>query len=555
MTLDQSIKEMLRGLEANPHDEQHQKKAADALSKHPDAVFNVIKGEANRTLSAPGQPSGPGAPQPNADTVWVNCIGQQECTPLEQVKPQSLKDLVDIVIEARKQKQRVRAVGSGHAFSDVARTDGAVLVSPVLLDRVSDVESDLLRESVAGQKLIHVQSGILVQNLITELTNRGLALINEGGYTGQTISGTLSTGTHGSGITFGPLASFARSIVLVSETGTVYQIEPADGITDPAKFSGVIDGVEVTLKQDDEWFNAVVVSMGCMGVIYAFTMEVCDAFSIKELRSSTTWDKIKGSLEPSKWDPVPPIISSFDHFELVLNPYHIFFRNACVTVERTRLGNVPAQGQRQDWLSAVLEQASIDNAPELVAILNAIPFISPIVIDQAIMTLVEKKPYIDKSYNVLSLGEANDLKALALELHCDATQCVPTIDKLLTVFQEEAKEHDWYLAGPLAIRFTAPSNAFLAPESGRMTCTMELDMLVGAKTGEELLRHMKEKICTSDSSSTRVHWGLDLDFVTKDDIRNWYPNFERWNKVYQELNSEGMFNNKFTDRVGISTPE
>jgi hypothetical protein len=78
-------------------------------------------------------------------------------------------------------------------------------------------------------------------------------------------------------------------------------------------------------------------------------------------------------------------------------------------------------------------------------------------------------------------------------------------------------------------------------------------MLVGASTGEELARHIKEKICGSDSSSARVHWGLDLDFVTKDDIREWYPNFERWNKVYQQLNSGGMFNNKFTERMGIST--
>jgi L-gulono-1,4-lactone dehydrogenase len=553
MALNQSIKATLRGLEANPQDEQHQKEAQDALNNHRDAFFSGIKEEAQRTPSAAAQPSGSGRPQPSADTDWVNCVGQQRCTPLKQVKPQSLKDLVDIVSEAKELKQRVRAVGSGHAFSDIARTDGAVLVSPVLLDRVSDVESDSLRESARGQKLIHVQSGITVQNFITELDNRGLALINEGGYTGQTISGTLSTGTHGSGITFGPLASFVRSIVLVSETGTVYQIEPVGGITDPAKFSGVIDSVEVNFKQDDEWFNAVLVAMGCMGVIYSFTMEVTDAFSVKELRTSTTWEKVKGSLEPSTWNPVPPIISAVDHFELVLNPYYRLFRNACVKVERTRLGNVPAQGERQDWVSALLEQASIDNATELVKLLNKIPFISPIVIDQAIMTLVESKPYIDKSFNVFSLGEANDVKALALELHCDAKQCVPTIDKLLAVFQGEAKEHDWYMAGPLGIRFVAASDAFLAPEAGRMTCTIELDMLVGSSTGEELARHIKEKICGSDSSSARVHWGLDLDFVTKDDIREWYPNFERWNKVYQELNSVGMFNNKFTDRMGIST--
>ena len=554
MALHQSIKETLRRLEVNPHDEQHQKEAEDAFSKHPDAVFSVIKEEANSTPSTARQPAGLGHPHLTADPDWVNCVGEQRCTPLKKVKPQSLKDLVGIVSEANKMKQRVRAVGSGHAFSDIARTDGAVLVSPVLLDRVSEVESGSLRESARGQKLVDVQSGITIQNFIAELDNRGLALINMGGYTGQTISGTLSTGTHGSGITFGPLASFARSIVLVSETGTVYQVEPAGGITDPAKFSGVIDGVDVVLKQDEEWFHAALVAMGCMGVIYSFTMEVTDAFSVKELRTSTTWEKVKGSLAPSMWNPVPPVISAVDHFELVLSPYTRWFRNACVKVERTRLGDVPAQGERQDWLSALLEQASIDNAPDLIAYLNKVPFISPLVIDQAIMTLVESKPYIDKSFNVFSLGPANDVKAMALELHCDAKQCVPTIDNLLTVFQEEAKEHNWYMAGPLGIRFVAASDAFLAPEAGRMTCTIELDMLVGVTTGQELAHHIKEKICESDRTSARVHWGLDLDFVTRNDIREWYPNFERWNKVYRELNSTGMFNNKFTDRMGISIP-
>lgn len=555
MALHQSIKETFRHLEVNPNDEQHQKKAEDAFSKHPDAVFSVIKEEAKKSPPTAGQPANSGNPNLTTDPDWVNCVGEQRCTPLKKVKPQSLKDLVSIVSEASKMKQRVRAVGSGHAFSDIARTDGAVLVTPILLDRVSEVESGALRESARNQKLVHVQSGITVANFITELDNRGLALINMGGYTGQTISGTLSTGTHGSGITFGPLASFARSIVLVSETGTVYQIEPANGITDPAKFSGVIDGVDIVLKQDDEWFHAILVAMGCMGVIYSFIMEVTDSYSVKELRTSTTWENVKGSLAPSMWNPIPPVISAVDHFELVLNPYTRWFRNACVKVERTRLGNVPAQGKRQDWLSALLEQASIDNAPDLIAFLNKIPFISPLVIDQAIMTLVETKPYIDKSFNVFSLGPANDIKAMALELHCDAKECVPTIDKLLAVFQEEAKEHDWYMAGPLGIRFVAPSDAFLAPEAGRMTCTIELDMLVGVSTGKELASHIKEKICGSDRTSARIHWGLDLDFITKDNIREWYPNFERWNKVYQELNSLGMFNNKFTDRMEISITE
>ena len=53
-----------------------------------------------------------------------------------------------------------------------------------------------------------------------------------GGYDGQTFAGVMSTATHGSGVAFGPLASFVRSIDLVAAGGVVHRIEPRDGITD-----------------------------------------------------------------------------------------------------------------------------------------------------------------------------------------------------------------------------------------------------------------------------------------------------------------------------------
>lgn len=42
----------------------------------------------------------------------------------------------------------------------------------------------------------------------------------------------------------------------------------------------------------------------------------------------------------------------------------------------------------------------------------------------------------------------------------------------------------------------------------------ELDLLVGINNGENLLREAKEAVCT-EGSGVRVHWGLDLDTVTR----------------------------------------
>jgi len=553
-----SVKQTIERLRENPNNAAEQTKATKAFDQHLDVVFDVLREEIRRQPAPPAPGAAPVIPPTvpllDEERDWFNSVGEQRCTPLKKVRPATLKELVDVVLAAGQSGSRVRAVGSGHAFSDIARTDNAVLVNPILLNNVEAANVELLKETARSETLVNVQSGISLKLLKEELDHRGLALINMGGYDAQTISGTFATGTHGSGVAFGPMSSFARAIVLVSDAGKVYQVERTNGITDPAKFAGKIDGVDVTLKQDDEWFRAISTSMGCTGIVFSYVIQVTAAYSVRELRSSTTWEDIKKSLAPNLWNPLPAPIASNDHFELVLNPYDVLFRNACIKVERKRVGDAAPSGERQDWFERLLQEISIQSAPDLVDFLNSIPFLSPLIIDAAINTLVYEEPYTDRSFNVFSLGSANEIKAMALELHCDARETVPTVDKLLAVLQGRVREAQWYLAGPVGIRWVAASDGFLAPQSGRLTCTMELTMLVGVRKGLELVRHVKEEMCGTDSTSVRVHWGLDLDLVTKDDIRGWYPDFDRWYRVYRELNPSGMFNNKFTDRVGISLP-
>ena len=79
----------------------------------------------------------------------------------------------------------------------------------------------------------------------------------------------------------------------------------------------------------------------------------------------------------------------------------------------------------------------------------------------------------------------------------------------------------------------------------------ELDLLVGINNGENLLREVKEAVCTK-GSGFRVHWGLDLDTVTGDKVHDMFPKYGQWLSVYKQLNSSGMFNTVFTDRLGIS---
>src|SRR4029077_2989307 len=136
---------------------------------------------------------------------WRNDTGNQTIDPLREETPTTLEELRTVVREAERDGCTVRAVGSGHSWSDVALTDG-ILVQPTGLSQPLDLEPELLRADVTdahesdGITLVRVQAGMTIAELNSHLHRLKLALPNMGGFDGQTVAGVISTSTHGSGI-------------------------------------------------------------------------------------------------------------------------------------------------------------------------------------------------------------------------------------------------------------------------------------------------------------------------------------------------------------------
>jgi hypothetical protein len=481
--------------------------------------------------------------------AWENCIGEQKCFPKQKRYPQTISDLSDAVQDGKAGNLQVRAVGSGHSFSDVCPTSG-ILLDPHGMNKFLELDPTTLKNPSGAQGYVFVESGITIKSLNNQLDKAGKALATMGAYDGQTLAGAISTGTHGSGIALGNLASLVRGIVLVSESGTIYQIEPKDGITDSTKFK---PGIAQVLKQDDDWFRAALVAMGCLGLIHSYILEVVPAFLLDEKRTLTTWQDYKSELV----NGISSQPLSNHYFEIDLNPYPTLGKNFAVTTVR----NVPPTGTKAsggrgfaNWLAGLI--AEIPFAEDvLVWTLNRWPRLSPGTISTAMRTLADDN-YVDKSFKVLDIGAVDNVKAYAMELSFDATQgIVAIVDRILGLFQQAAKDHKWFLAGPFALRFVQASDAFLAPQEGRTTMMVEMDMLYGIKTGQKLLKFMTQQLCSGpDGKGVRVHWGLDLDTVQRGDLAIKYPQSEEWLAVYKQLNSTGMWNSPFTDRLGITMP-
>jgi hypothetical protein len=163
--------------------------------------------------------------------AWTNYPATKTLTPYRTCTPGSLDDIVAIVREAETANKHVHAFGSAWSFSDCAITMDYLVDSRLLNRPVQTVQEALL----PGQShlVYHVEAGMTIRNIYTQLGLLGAALETMGGASGQTIAGATSTGTHGGDLFMPPLADSVLALHMVGAGGAVYWVEPSQGITDP----------------------------------------------------------------------------------------------------------------------------------------------------------------------------------------------------------------------------------------------------------------------------------------------------------------------------------
>lgn len=474
--------------------------------------------------------------------TWRNITGNQAESPSSLTAATSLQDLVDAVTQAADGEQ-VRAVGSGYSFSDITLAPGH-MITTAGMNRVLDLEPSVLKSPPTD--LFRFEGGITIEALNQALADAGLALINMGGDDGQSFAGAMSTSTHGSGVTLGAFPSMVRSLDLVAGDGSVHRVEPADGITDPAKFAAAHP--TVALHQDDAWFRTVTCAMGCAGLVHSVYLEVMPAYDLVEKRVATTWSEMKAKLQDVDAQGIPKLLTQHRHVEIDLNPYpesggdHFAI---LVTRDITELPPGGGTGHR-NYLTAILSAIpGIETV--LVDFLNLFSCLIPALTTNAMKSL-EDSDYVDVSYEVLNLGAPNDLSAYGLEVALPMDEIVTAVE---TIFAQAAagREKGLWQTAPIALRFVAPAEAYLSPQVGRPTCMIECDTLNGTTDGWTLLGQYERAVI--DATSARVHWGLENDVLTPADVISMYPELAAWRSVVAAIDVGGHFQGPFTARVGL----
>jgi hypothetical protein len=476
--------------------------------------------------------------------AWKNHLGNQQIDPLRIYDPGSIDEVSAIVRVAEEAGVTVRAVGSGHSWSDVALTRGFLLQTGGLSRPVA-TEPDFLRPGWIDRKLVRAEGGIRIKELNAYLDGRGLALSNMGGYDHQTIAGVISTSTHGSGITFGPLNDFVRSLDIVAAGGTVYRIEPAEGPTDRPAYEAH-HGQRRTLIQDDHWFHAVAVGMGCMGVICTAMLEVEPKYYLREVREFHTWEKVRADLLDGE------VLRANRHYEVLFSPYQRKHAYPCLVTTRNYTPNPsrkPLDKRTRSWL-VELASAFPLTPHALNLIVDLKPSLSPMMMESAIRALI-KKEYDEVSYKVLNIGAANLLPAYSAEIGVPMDgRHIEAADAIIRVAAQWQRLGDVYQSSPISFRFVKASPAYMSMMQGRDTMMIELIELSRCDGGYELIAAYEKEL---GKLGGRPHWGqVNTLTATEGLLEAMYPRYPDWLQVLGRLNSSGVFDSPFTERVGIS---
>ncbi len=469
---------------------------------------------------------------------WRNHVGNQVCHPRDIRMPESVDDIVAAVREAEADGTTIRAVGSGHAWSDIALTEG-LLLRPHAMTGILPLDDGTLRPRQAcNELLVRVLAGTTIRDLNDALDARGLGLPNMGGYDAQTIAGVISTSTHGSGLSWGPFSDMVRSVDLVVSGGRQVRVEPAGGLTDPTRFNGE------RLIQDDRTFDAAICGLGTLGIVTSLVLSVRERFFLNEVRTLSTWER-----ERDRLGPHGPLADG-DHYELLLNPYpRRDGHHRLLVTRRTECPDPARLAPDKKRRHPLIElQTRIPLTKRLLRwAARRQPRVLACAFDGALKAM-QDDGYAAISYRVFNIGEANGVPALSMELAVplEGGAHVQAVDRILEIAARE-RQRGLIHTVPIALRFTKASRAFASMMYGRDTMMIELILIDGTRGGTDLLETYERELA---DLGTRSHWG-QYNALTPERVRAAYPKLDEWLAVAADFNASGVFASPFTKRVGL----
>ena len=426
--------------------------------------------------------------------TWTNWAGEQRCAPHVIERPASEAELVALVRAAATRGQTVRAVGSGHSFTDCACTDG-VMVDMTGMQRILTVDE--------ASGLVTVEGGAKLHALGPQLAARGLALENQGDIDRQSITGAISTATHGTGTGFKNISAQIAALRLVTASGDVLDLSP---------------------QTDLETYLAARVSIGTLGVISAVTIQCVPLYTLHRRDQPAPLAETLDRLDEHT--------AGNDHFEFFVFPY----TSKALTRSTRRSLDEPNPTPR--WKRHLQEEVVENLALGAVCRTGRrFPRLTPR-LNRAISAAMSTSEVEDRAHKVYATTRS--VRFTEMEYALPRAHAREAVERVLELVQNRALP----ILFPLEVRFAAPDDAFLSTAHGRDTAYVAVHQFQRMEF-ETFFRAAEEIF---DSLDGRPHWGK-RHYQTAATLPDRYPDWARFQAVRDRLDPDRVFANGYARRV------
>ncbi|WP_031069802.1 FAD-binding protein [Streptomyces sp. NRRL WC-3742] len=391
-------------------------------------------------------------------------------------EPRSVEELRRIVAGARS----VRTVGTGHSFNTIADTTGD-LVSVAGLPRTVEVDE--------RARTVTVSAGLRFADFTGVLDRAGFALHNLGSLPHISVAGACATGTHGSGVTNGSLATAVRAVELVTA-----------------------DGELRTIARGAAEFPGSVVALGALGVVTRLTLDLVPAFEVRQW----VYEGLPGTVLRERFDEIMAAAYSVS----------LFTRWRTDRIDQVwlkRRGGPDAPGA---WLGAVLA-----DGPR-----HPVPGCPP---EPCTRQLGAPGRWHDRLPHFRAEFTPSSGDELQSEYFVDRADAVRAFDALDAVRDR--------IAPALQIgeiRTVAADDLWLSPAYGRDCVAFHFTWHPDAAAAAGAVRAVEAAL---SAFSARPHWGKVFT-TAPEAIRASYPRWDDFRGLLRDLDPAGRFRNEFLAR-------
>jgi len=400
-----------------------------------------------------------------------------KCKPDSYCQPDTEAKVVQIVQQAIAQNRKVRTVGAGHSWAPLVLTRD-ILVN---LDKL-----DAVRTNTPHQFAV-IEAGARLKDIIDVLRLNQLGFANLGSITEQSLAGAISTGTHGTGLTFGSIGTQITSVRLVTGTGNV---------------------ITVTDQEKDR-LNALRLSLGALGIITELTLKCVPDYN---LEFAAYWCKFNDVVDQMEtlaqqnarvkfWWLIPPIGGKEDVIMTTENP-----------------------------VAAAPSAPSVSGLPmDAVELFNSL-------LNIGTPSPPGQNPflkYVGKYDQVLTI-----LLIPVLHRECEYAIPIGKTAEALRAFKRVVDEEHLALTLPLEVRYVAKDETLLSPAYKQDICYIGVATQPNSTEVIERFEPIMKRL------GGKPHWGKCFS-LTRAEAEAMYPEYQKFRTIRNELDPNRVFSNEF----------